>query len=285
MIIYIHRNKVKIEVIYLIFNRDSNKLAEIPVIYIFPNKSQPRKFFQEEELTSLSNSIYRNGIIQPLTVRKISSVEYELVAGERRLRAAIMAGFNKVPCIIMKCSDNQSAIFALIENIQRADLNMFEEALAIKKLILECKMTQDQIARQLGKKQSTIANKLRLLKLNEDEQRFIIDNKLTERHARLMLKVDEDERIKVLEKIVEESLNVTESEKYIENMHNKTLENQSKKPTPKIVIKDVRIFINTLTKAFDTMKLSGINAISNKIENEEYIEYSVKIPKSSVYSR
>lgn len=285
MIIYIHRNKVKIEVIYLIFNRDSNKLAEIPVIYIFPNKSQPRKFFQDEELTSLSNSIYRNGIIQPLTVRKISSVEYELVAGERRLRAAIMAGFNKVPCIIMKCSDNQSAIFALIENIQRADLNMFEEAQAIKKLILECRMTQDQIARQLGKKQSTIANKLRLLKLNEAEQKFIIENKLTERHARLMLKVDEYERLKVLEKIVEESMNVTESERYIENMHNKTIEKQSKKQNPKIVIKDVRIFINTLTKAFDTMKLSGVNAISNKIESDEYIEYSVKIPKSSVYSR
>lgn len=285
MIIYIHRNKVKIEVICLIFNRDSNKLAEIPVIYIFPNKSQPRKFFQDEELTSLSNSIYRNGIIQPLTVRKISSVEYELVAGERRLRAAIMAGFNKVPCIIMKCSDNQSAIFALIENIQRADLNMFEEAQAIKKLILECRMTQDQIARQLGKKQSTIANKLRLLKLNEAEQKFIIENKLTERHARLMLKVDEYERLKVLEKIVEESMNVTESERYIENMHNKTIEKQSKKQNPKIVIKDVRIFINTLTKAFDTMKLSGVNAISNKIESDEYIEYSVKIPKSSVYSR
>ena len=269
----------------MIFNRDSSRLAEIPVIYIFPNKSQPRKFFEEEELTSLSNSIYRNGIIQPLTVRKISSVEYELVAGERRLRAAIMAGFNKVPCIVMKCSDNQSAIFALIENIQRADLNMFEEALAIKKLILECKMTQDQIARQLGKKQSTIANKLRLLKLNEDEQKFIIENKLTERHARLMLKVDEDERIKVLEKIVEESLNVTESEKYIENMHNKTFEKQIKKQNQKIIIKDVRIFINTLTKAFDTMKLSGVNAISTKIDSDEYIEYSVKIPKTSVYSR
>ncbi|MEE1282172.1 MAG: ParB/RepB/Spo0J family partition protein [Acutalibacteraceae bacterium] len=269
----------------MIFNRDSSRLAEIPVIYIFPNKSQPRKFFQEEELTSLSNSIYRNGIIQPLTVRKISSVEYELVAGERRLRAAIMAGFNKVPCIVMKCSDNQSAVFALIENIQRADLNMFEEALAIKKLILECRMTQDQIARQLGKKQSTIANKLRLLKLNEDEQKFIIENKLTERHARLMLKVDEDERIKVLEKIVEESLNVTDSEKYIENMHNKTFEKQIKKQNQKIIIKDVRIFINTLTKAFDTMKLSGVNAISNKIESDEYIEYSVKIPKTSVYNR
>lgn len=269
----------------MIFNKDSNKLAEIPVIYIFPNKSQPRKIFQEDELTALSNSIYRNGIIQPLTVRKISSVEYELVAGERRLRAAIMAGFNKVPCIVMKCSDNQSAIFALIENIQRADLNMFEEAMAIKKLIIECQMTQEQVARQLGKKQSTIANKLRLLKLNENEQNFIIENKLTERHARLMLKVDEDERMKVLEKIVSESFNVVQSESYIETMNNQIDKKNNKKQHKKIIIKDVRIFLNTLTKAFDTMKLSGVNAISNKVENEEYIEYSVKIPKSSVYNR
>lgn len=269
----------------MIFNKDNNKLAEIPVIYIFPNKSQPRKVFQEEELTALSNSIYRNGIIQPLTVRKISSVEYELVAGERRLRAAIMAGFNKVPCIIMKCSDNQSAIFALVENIQRADLNMFEEAFAIKRLILECRLTQEQVARQLGKKQSTIANKLRLLKLNEEEQSYIIENKLTERHARLMLKVDESNRMQILKKIAEEKFNVTQSEEYIESLKKEKNENNNKKQPRKIVIKDVRIFLNTLTKAFDTMKLSGVNAVSNKFENEEYIEYSVKIPKASVYSR
>lgn len=269
----------------MIFNKDSSKFAEIPVIYIFPNKSQPRKIFQEEELIALSNSIYRNGIIQPLTVRKISSVEYELVAGERRLRAAIMAGFNKVPCIVMKCSDNQSAIFALIENIQRADLNMFEEAFAIKRLIIECKMTQEQIARQLGKKQSTIANKLRLLKLSDEEQNYIVENNLTERHARLMLKVDESERMQVLKKIVKDSLNVTQSEKYIETMHEQINDSNNKKQHKKLVIKDVRIFINTFTKAFDAMKLSGVNAISNKTENEEYIEYSVKIPKASVYSR
>ncbi len=264
-------------------SKDCNKLMEIPVIYIFPNKSQPRKYFAEDELVELSSSIYRNGIIQPLIVRKISSVEYELVAGERRLRAATMAGFDKVPCIVIKCTDDQSAIFALIENIQRSDLNMFEEALAIKRIIIECKLTQEQIARQLGKKQSTIANKLRLLKLQDNVQEFIINNNLSERHARLMLKVKEEDRMNILQKIVNDSLNVTQSEKYIETRNNN--DNENKKQNKKIVIKDVRIFINTLTKAFDTMKLSGVNAISNKIENDEYIEYSVKIPKSSVYCR
>lgn len=263
--------------------KDSNRLVDIPVMYIFSNKAQPRRYFEENELVELSSSIYRNGIIQPLIVRKNSSVEYELVAGERRLRAAIMAGFNRVPCIVIKCSDDQSVIFALIENIQRSDLNMFEEALAIKKIIIECKLTQEQVARQLGKKQSTIANKLRLLKLQDEVQDFIIKNNLSERHARLMLRIKEEDRMNVLERIVEDSLNVTQSEYYIETKVNNKKE--EKKQNKKIVIKDVRIFINTLTKAFDTMKLSGVNAISNKTENDEYIEYSVKIPKSSVYCR
>lgn len=284
MIIYIYSNNSKQRGDNDMFKgKDSNKLMDIPVMYISPNKAQPRRYFEENELVELSSSIYRNGIIQPLIVRKICSVEYELVAGERRLRAAIMAGFNKVPCIVIKCNDDQSAIFALIENIQRSDLNMFEEALAIKKIIIECKLTQEQVARQLGKKQSTIANKLRLLKLQDEVQEFIIKNNLSERHARLMLSVNEEERMNILEKIVDEAMNVTQSEIYIDNRNNHTYE--EKKQNKKIVIKDVRIFINTLTKAFDTMKLSGINAISNKTENDEYIEYSVKIPKSSVYCR
>lgn len=270
----------------MIFNqKDENKLIEVPVVYIMPNKSQPRKIFNEDELEALSRSIARNGILQPLTVRRISPVEYELVAGERRLRAAIMAGFNKVPCILMKCSDNQSAVFALLENLQRSDLNMFEEAVAIKRLITECKMTQEQIARQLGKTQSTIANKLRLLKLSDCEQLIIIKNNLTERHARVLLKLAEDQRRIALEHIVSGSLNVVQSEKLINSMLDGKIKKQPKKRNQRIIIKDVRIFVNTFTKAFDTMKSSGINAVSNKVESDDYIEYSVKIPKASAYSR
>lgn len=264
--------------------RDDNKLTDIPVIYIMPNKSQPRKIFNKDELDALSQSILKNGILQPLTVRKHSPVEYELIAGERRLRAAIMAGFAKVPCIVMKCTDNQSAIFALIENLQRTDLNMFEEAFGIKKLITECNMTQEQIAKQIGKNQSTVANKLRLLRLTPEEQKIILNNKLTERHARVVLKLGEEKRLAALKKIAEDSLNVAKSEKLVNEMLGDCPVKKKKSINQKFIIKDVRIFINTFMKAYDTMKSSGINAVSNKVESDEYIEYSVRIPKRSVYS-
>ncbi len=267
----------------LFSQKNENKLAEISVTYIVPNKSQPRKIFNDEELNQLSRSIARNGILQPLTVRRISPIEYELIAGERRLRAAIMAGFDKVPCIIMRCSDNQSAIFALLENLQRADLNMFEEAFAIKRLIVECRMTQEQIARQLGKNQSTIANKIRLLKINDHQQRIIIENNLSERHARALLKLDNDNTSFALDRILADNLNVNQTEKLVNDILNNNLKKKKEAKNQRIVIKDVRIFINTFKKALDTMKQSGINAVSKKTENDEFIEYSVKIPKTSAY--
>ena len=145
-----------------LFNND-NKITEIPIIRIRPNKAQPRKQFDEASLTSLSQSITENGILQPLTVRRASQSEYELIAGERRLRASVMAGLKKVPCIIVKCSDKESAIFALLENLQRSDLGVFEEARGISRLIRRFGLTQEEAAQRLGKTQSTIANKLRLL--------------------------------------------------------------------------------------------------------------------------
>lgn len=264
--------------------KNESRLTEIAVTYIVPNKAQPRKVFNEDELNLLSKSIAKNGILQPLTVRRISPIEYELIAGERRLRAAIMAGFDKVPCIIMKCSDNQSAIFALIENLQREDLNMFEEAFAIKRLVVECRMTQEQIARQLGKNQSTVANKIRLLKINDEQQQIIINNNLSERHARTILKLDHDNRLIALDRIVKENLNVNQTEILVNDILNNNVKKKKENKNQRIVIKDVRIFINTFMKAFDTMKQSGINAISKKTEDDEFIEYSVKIPKNTAYS-
>ncbi|MEF2919493.1 MAG: ParB/RepB/Spo0J family partition protein [Acutalibacteraceae bacterium] len=268
----------------LFSQKNENRLTEIAVTYILPNKAQPRKVFNEDELNLLSKSIAKNGILQPLTVRRISPIEYELIAGERRLRAAIMAGFDKVPCIIMKCSDNQSAIFALIENLQREDLNMFEEAFAIKRLVVECRMTQEQIARQLGKNQSTVANKIRLLKINDEQQQIIINNNLSERHARTILKLDDDNRLIALDRIVKENLNVNQTEILVNDILNNNVKKKKENKNQRIVIKDVRIFINTFMKAFDTMKQSGINAISKKTEDDEFIEYSVKIPKNTAYS-
>ena len=151
--------------------KSENIISEIPIIKIRPNKAQPRKQFNEDELSALSRSIAENGILQPLTVRKVSNTEYELIAGERRLRAAVTAGLRKVPCIVVRCSEKESAIYALLENLQRADLGMFEEARGISRLIRRYGLTQEQAAQRLGKSQSGVANKLRLLRLTEDEQR------------------------------------------------------------------------------------------------------------------
>ena len=149
--------------------KSESKISDIPIIKIRPNKSQPRKQFNEDDLNSLSRSIAENGVLQPLTVRKITATEYEVVTGERRLRASALAGLKKVPCIIVKCSDKESAIYALLENLQRADLGIFEEARGISRLIRRYGLTQEQAAEKLGKTQSTIANKLRLLRLTPEE--------------------------------------------------------------------------------------------------------------------
>lgn len=267
----------------------NKKVIEIPARKIRPNKTQPRQDFYEEDLRSLSQSISNNGLLQPLTVRKLKNDEYELIAGERRLRASIMAGFTKIPCIVMKCSDKDSAIFALIENLQRKDLGMFEEARGINRLIRKYGITQEQAAIQLGKKQSTVANKLRLLRLSYDEQDWIVQAGLTERHARALLKIqNEDSRKEVLSHIIAENLNVKETEKYISSL----LDNKKVQPLhnnnnndKKIVVKDVRIFVNTISRAIDTMRMSGIDAVSNKEETEDYIEYTVKIPKETALEK
>ena len=261
-------------------SKDDNRVLEIPTIQIRPNKTQPRKTFDEDELAQLAQSISTNGILQPLTVRRLSQTEYELVAGERRLRAAILAGVTKVPCVLIKCSDKESAIFALLENIQRADLNMFEEARGINRLIRKFGFTQDEAASRLGRKQSTVANKLRLLKLSMEEQDWILQAGLSERHARALLRISNEEiRKEILSRIVADSLSAKETEDLVIRMLCRVTVTDSPKQEKKFVIRDVRIFVNTINKAVDTMRMSGINAVSKKMETEEYIEYTVKIPK------
>ena len=266
-------------------SRDDNKVLLIPTISIRPNKTQPRKIFEHDELKSLSQSIVINGILQPLCVRKINSTEFELIAGERRLRAAIMAGITKVPCVIVKCTDRESAVYALIENIQRKDLGMFEQARGIARLIRKYGLTQEQAATQLGKKQSTIANKLRLLRLTFEEQEWISSASLSERHARALLRIDDELlRREVLSRVISESMNVNQTEAFVTDVLMRNSVNilkEEKKPQKKVVVKDVRIFVNTINKAVDTMRLSGINATSSKSETDEYIEYTVKIPKAA----
>lgn len=263
-------------------SKDGNKVVDIPIRQIRPNQSQPRKTFKDEELNSLAASIEENGILQPLTVRRLNLQEYELVAGERRLRAAVIAGLKRVPCIVIKCTDRESAIFALLENLQRSDLGMFEEARGISRLIRKYNLTQEEAAAKLGKKQSTVANKLRLLKLTMDEQDWINQAGLSERHARALLRIaDENLRKEALSKIISESLNINQTEELVDNIISSSfIAVDDKHRKKRVVIKDVRIFINTINKAVDTMRLAGINAVSKRAENDDYIEYTVRIPKN-----
>ena len=257
--------------------KSENIISEIPIIKIRPNKAQPRKQFNEDELSALSRSIAENGILQPLTVRKVSNTEYELIAGERRLRAAVTAGLRKVPCIVVRCSEKESAIYALLENLQRADLGMFEEARGISRLIRRYGLTQEQAAQRLGKSQSGVANKLRLLRLTEDEQEWIEKAGLSERHARALLRIEnEATRREALSRIVADNLNVKQTEHLVGILLHSNPKPEKAKGNSKAVIKDVRIFLNTINKAIDTMRLSGI-------DTNDFIEYTIRIPKAKTY--
>ena len=253
------------------------RVVQLGVSEIFPNRYQPRRYFAEEDLRALADSIRLNGILQPLTVRKHEE-QYELIAGERRLRAAKLAGLTSVPCIIMDINDRNAAILALIENIQREDLNCFEEAAALEKLITCYGMTQEDAALQLGKAQSTIANKLRLLRLTESERTCILENHLTERHARALLRLGSgEERVRALDKIVKHGLNVEKTELMIDDMIGKARERDSIRRRA-VLFRDVRLFSNTITKAVETMQAAGIPAASQKMQFDDYIEYRIRIP-------
>lgn len=263
----------------------NNFVSEGQVIYvpsdkILPNPYQPRKNFKTEQLQSLAQSIKENGILQPLTIRRIhNSAYYELVAGERRLRASIMAGLPKIPCLIIDIDYQDSAVFSLLENLQRENLDFFEEAESVSRLISHFGMTQEQVAQKLGKSQSTLSNKLRLLKLPIEIRYFIQNEGLTERHARAMLKLPtEKDMWHVLNQIKTRGLNVTQTEKEIELLLNKPPKSQG---TMVGIFKDVRLFVNTINNAVDTMRSAGIEANSNKIETEDYIEFTVRIPKKA----
>lgn len=250
----------------------------IPQEDIYPNPNQHRSRFDFDELEGLAQSIRQNGIIQPIAVRVNASGNYELISGERRLRASRLVGISLIPCIIMEASDEKSALFALIENMQRSDLGFFEEASAIEKLIVDFNMSRDDVCRKLGKAAPTISNKLRLLKLPEDVRLKITQEGLTERHARALLRLPTRAQLdRALSIISDKRLNVAESEKLIDQML--SADKSSKKPTVKL-FKDVRIFVNTLNHAVDTMRRAGIEADSAKSETDEYIEYIVRIPKT-----
>ncbi len=261
------------------------KLLMLKPDNIIPNPNQPRKIFDPYELTALADSISANGIIQPLTVRKGENGKYILIAGERRLRAAKQAGLRRVPCVLHRAGETTAALYALSENMIRADLNFFEEAVAIKKLTTDYGLSQSEVAVRLGMANSTVSNKLRLLKLDEDIQERILAAALTERHARALLRLSPELRNSALNKIIADGLNLKQTEELIDSILNPEEEppadiQEPTKPIRKSAIGDIKLFSNSLSKLLNTMKSSGISANSRKHETEKYIEYKVRIFKN-----
>ena len=256
----------------------SRKIHHIPIERIAPNPDQPRRHFPPEELRSLAESIRSHGILQPLTVQK-GRYSYVLVAGERRLRAAGLAGLKTVPCLIVNISEEESALLALIENIQRSDLHYLEEAEAMAKLIATHRLSQEEVANKLGRSQSAVANKLRLLRLSPECAAALRQYALTERHARALLRLsDEEQRRAALHHIGEKGLTVAQSEEYIEAI----IRNDQKTPPPKrpgYIVKDVRLFLNTIRRSVQIMQRSGVDARVEREETEDGITVRVMIPK------
>lgn len=261
--------------------RPAGQVLLIPNEKIFPNPNQPRRVFDQGELVNLAISIRMNGILQPITVREVEK-GYELVSGERRLRASRLAGMMMVPCIVIDVNSMKSAIFSLIENLQRQNLGYFEEALAIERLMSEYGLSQEEAAKRLGKAPSTVSNKLRLLSLSKPVQKVLLENNLSERHARALLRLDEEDIMPILSRIIEKKMNVTQAETYIEAF----LEQKNKpKRTTRRMFSDVKIFLKTINNAVETMQSAGINAAVKKQETEENFVYEITIPKSSAYKR
>ena len=256
----------------------AKEIVEIPTERLLPNPYQPRKQFSSEEMLGLADSIQQNGVLQPLLARRINNSDYyELIAGERRLRASILANLQTVPCIVLDCDYQDSAVISILENIQRANLNFFEEALAIAHLHEHFGLTQQEIGKKLGKSQSALSNKLRLLRLSPDCTRLLCAHDLSERHARALLRLaDEEDRLHALQTIIRRGCNVAQSEALIEEMLKRK---QTSPRLPTYVVKDVRIFLNTIRHSLGLIQRAGVEADMQREDTEENILLTIRIPK------
>jgi ParB family chromosome partitioning protein len=243
------------------------KIYNLPVDMVLPNPFQPRRHFESMALVDLATSIKQYGLMQPISVRLVDR-GYEIIAGERRLRATKLANISTIPAVIVDITDAESAILAMVENLQRQNLNFIEEAEGFYFLISKHNLTQDDLARKLGKNQSTIANKLRLLRLPGKVKKMLIENGLSERHARALLKImkvrepAQAERlmIEIVQRITENGLTVQKTEEYIDKVLNFQEKKTAARSNIKTYIRDIRIFTNTIKQAVDIMQDSGINA-------------------------
>lgn len=258
------------------------KIENIAVELVKPNPYQPRKVFSDAALQELANSILEHGLMQPITVRIIGNF-YELVAGERRLKASKLAGLKTIPAIIIEVTTKDSAVLALIENLQRQNLNFLEESQAYYNIMQDHGYTQQELANTLGKSQSTIANKLRVLKLSPTVQKLLVENNLTERHARALLKLpSEAYQIKALEKIIKQELNVKRTEQIIEQMlvdiTKEDIIKHKANQKVKTYIRDMRLVTNTITEAVNLIQKAGIDAKYTMKEHADSYEIRIKIP-------
>lgn len=254
----------------------SRRVMELPVGDISPNPYQPRTDFSPTALSELADSIAVHGVLQPLTVRSTPE-GWQLVSGERRLRAAKLAGLTTVPCLTTQADDEDSAVLALVENLQRRDLDFLDEALALSQLTATCRMTQEEVARRLGKSQSAVANKLRLLRLCPDALTLLRSKGFSERHARALLRLPTDElQLQAAQHIVARDLTVRATEQYIDAL----LSPVPALSSPKLILKDVRIFLNTITKNLKLVQSAGIPAQCDREEDEREIRLTITLPKS-----
>ena len=257
-------------------------IEQVAIDLIQPNKYQPRTIFSEEKIEELARTIHTHGVIQPIVIRSIDD-KYEIIAGERRYRAMKSLGWKEVPAIIRELDDKETASIALIENLQREELTPIEEAYAYEKLLELHSLTQEALAQRLGKGQSTVANKLRLLKLPDVIQRAIMDKVISERHARALIAVKDSElQLAIFNEVTENQLNVKQLEQRIKELLNPEAEKEpkEKRPKRKSVSRDVRIALNTIKQSLNMVVKSGIDVETEEEDTEEYYTITVKIPKN-----
>lgn len=262
--------------------RDAQRLESIPIGQIKPNPNQPRRVFNECSIEELSRSIREVGLLQPITVRKINT-GYEIIAGERRLRACKKAGFTHINAVIVNAYEQESALLALIENLQRENLHFFEEAEGYQNIIKEHGFTQEELAKKVGKNQSTIANKLRLLRMSQQVRTAIVCNRLTERHARALLRIhDPKQQLELIEHIKKKSLSVQLTEGLIQKTLDKMFGEEKAKGGMRRVIRDGRILINSMKSVVDNLRAKGLDACMKVDEYDSAIEIHLLLPKQDV---
>ncbi|WP_431802168.1 nucleoid occlusion protein [Halobacillus andaensis] len=255
-----------------------DEVIQVPVDRVQPNRYQPRAIFNEEKISELAQTLHTHGMIQPIVVRRLNEDQFEIIAGERRWRAVQTLEWETIPAIIRDMNDAETASVALIENLQREELTVIEEATAYARLLDIHELTQEALAQRLGKSQSTVANKLRLLKLPESVQQAVMNKEITERHARALIAVkDEEKQEKLLQEIIEKQLNVKQTEDRINKINDSTP--KKKKPKLKGVNKDMRIAMNTIRQSLDMVTDTGVDLETNEEDHEDYYQFTIKIPK------